>query len=255
MCDRVPYPRNPRLSLNSAGNAAVLQLCPTDEIDEPVLVLAGSDPISTPNYYHWMVFQLTRAVWAWRQGWLDERRLLIATASRPWMFEALRLAGIPESRWLLQPPGRAFGCATLGWCQALSIRAPPWCELRGSSSGGVPASSEHNPPIVWYFWGVRRSRRPVFALRELLSVVQAAGFEFVDPGELSIADQVRLLASARGIAGFGGAAMTNLMFAREGVRVLDLTSEAVQWPEFSGISIALGQHYRYFHARFTRHAG
>src|SRR3954451_8766756 len=51
---RIPSTR-PRLSLNSAGNAAVLQLCPTDKIDEPVLVLAGSDPISTPNYYHWMV--------------------------------------------------------------------------------------------------------------------------------------------------------------------------------------------------------
>ena len=194
-----------------------------------------------------MVFQLTRAVWAWRQGWLDDRRLLIATASRPWMFEALRLAGIPESRWLLQPPGRSFrlrnawlvsGFEHPGAALVRAAREQLW---RGAGIGGA-----QSPNRLVFLGRPEGSRRPVFALRELLSVVQAAGFEFVDPGELSIADQVRLLASARGIAGFGGAAMTNLMFAREGVRVLDLTSEAVQWPEFSGISMALGQHYRYF---------
>ena len=60
-----------------------------------------------------------------------------------------------------------------------------------------------------------------------------------------MAEQVRLLAGARGVAGFGGAAMTNLMFAHDDARVLDLTCETTLWPDFSGMAIALGQHYRY----------
>ena len=48
------------------------------------------------------------------------------------------------------------------------------------------------------------------------------GFDVVNPGTLSLLDQVRLCAGAKIIAGPDGANFTNLLFARPGTRVLTL---------------------------------
>jgi hypothetical protein len=44
---------------------------------------------------------LTRAVWLQRRGWLLSRMLLMPDEMRPWMADALQLAGIPREQLLL----------------------------------------------------------------------------------------------------------------------------------------------------------
>jgi hypothetical protein len=230
----------------AARRAAVLRIQETRPIETPVLVLAGADPVSVPNYYHWLIHQLTRAVWALKEGWLDERRLLVAAASRPWMFEALRLAGIPDERMLLQPPDVTFRLQDAWLVSAFehpgaalirTLHRQMW-----DRAGVDPDASPTRRVFLTRPLGVKA---PAYAAAALLKIVEAAGFECVDPSAFSIAGQVRLMADARAIAGFDGAAMANLMFARAGVRVLDLTCEATHWPDFTGVAIALGQRFRY----------
>jgi hypothetical protein len=240
------YPQEYGLSLNAAAKAAVLPVAPAQVVDKPVLVLAGADPLSRPNYFHWMTHQLTRAVWAAAEGWLDRRRLLVPAESRAWMFEALRLAGIGEDRWLLQPPGRTLRLRDAWLVSAFEY--PGAALLRATRERlwrGAAASRSAPPTRLVFLDRPRGARRGVFEARRLLAQVRAAGFEVIDTGELTVADQVALLADARGVAGFDGAAMTNLMFAREGTRILGFAYEGTLWPDFAGIAVALGQAYRH----------
>ena len=154
-----------------------------------------------------MTHQLTRAVWARRKGWLAERRLLIPADSRPWMFEALRLAGIPEGRCLLQPRERTLRLRD-AWLVS-AFEHPGATLLRATREllwGGAEVSEGGAPERLVFLNRPAGARRPVFDGERLLAVVRAAGFESVDPGELSVAEQVRLLAGARSVAGFDGAA-------------------------------------------------
>ena len=67
----------------------------------------------------------------------------------------------------------------------------------------------------------KRTRR-VENESELLAVLEPLGFEVVDPGALSPADQVRVFAEAEYIVGPHGAGLTNLAFASPGAAVLEL---------------------------------
>jgi capsular polysaccharide biosynthesis protein len=82
-------------------------------------------------------------------------------------------------------------------------------------------------------------------LQALLAIAIEEGFECIDPAELPVADQVRLFASASGVAGFSGAGLTNLMFCRDGVRSLELTRRETLWPDFDGLALAIGLHHRH----------
>ena len=67
----------------------------------------------------------------------------------------------------------------------------------------------------------KRTRR-VENESELLAVLEPLGFEVIDPGALSSADQVRAFAEAEYIVGPHGAGLTNLAFASPGAAVLEL---------------------------------
>jgi capsular polysaccharide biosynthesis protein len=75
------------------------------------------------------------------------------------------------------------------------------------------------------------------------------GFETVAPETLSLADQVQLFATARGIAGPPGAAYTNLIWAQPGVRVLSIFKEEANLPTFIDLSIVRGQSHRWLLGR------
>ncbi|MBI1237704.1 MAG: DUF563 domain-containing protein [Alphaproteobacteria bacterium] len=69
------------------------------------------------------------------------------------------------------------------------------------------------------------------------------GFEAIDPGTLSFADQIKTFAAADIVVGVHGAAMTNLLFAPRGIRVIELAAGPEQ-PFFSGLAGEKHQHYR-----------
>ena len=79
--------------------------------------------------------------------------------------------------------------------------------------------------------------------------VRHPGFEVVSPETLSLLDQVRLFAEARGVAGPPGAAYTNLAWAGAGTRVLSIFKEEVHLPTFIDISIIRSQQHRWLLGR------
>jgi capsular polysaccharide biosynthesis protein len=67
--------------------------------------------------------------------------------------------------------------------------------------------------------------RSLMNANEIAGAAIARGFVSVDPGALSMAEQVALFSRAKVIAGVGGAALANLVFASPGAQVVALVSE------------------------------
>jgi capsular polysaccharide biosynthesis protein len=70
--------------------------------------------------------------------------------------------------------------------------------------------------------GAKKHTRRVENEAELLAALDPLGFEAIDPGALSPAEQVRAFAEAECIVGPHGAGLTNLAFAPRGAAVVEL---------------------------------
>lgn len=126
-------------------------------------------------------------------------RLLAPAPSTTWEAERLLVGSLPNASTLVAP-------ATVRWLRE---------RLPARRTQGLPE-------LLYVTRGTTpRTRRVVHeeALREQLV---ARGFQVVDPGALSVQDQIDHFAAARVVVAPHGAALTNLVFARPGVRVLEL---------------------------------
>ena len=244
------YPDCNDLCRWTSGRAAALTPAKTwIDVNEPVLVLAANDSAHLANYYHFMTHVLTRAVWLKRRGWLHRRKLLMPAEMRPWMTDALQLAGIGREQLLLYNEEEnlrledARLLSTFDHPSAHLIR-----ELREHAWRAIgikPDQIADAPKKCLFVRRSARSSRVPFDLQALLAIAREEGFECIDPAELPVADQVRLFASANGVAGFSGAGLANLMFCRDGVRSLELTRRETLWPDFDGLALAVGLRHRH----------
>lgn len=90
------------------------------------------------------------------------------------------------------------------------------------------------------------STRRVSNESELIEALQKLGFELIQCSRLSFAQQVRLFREASVITGPHGAAMANLIFSREGTRVLELGTRAYENPCFEHLCASSGILYSKF---------
>lgn len=135
---------------------------------------------------------------------------------------------------------------------------------------GLPATTEKNAPWVGEFLRSRlldpalaaAPRRRVYITRgpsannrtvvndaEVLSLLSERGFELVDPGELSVRDQIETFATASVIVATHGAALANLVFAPFGTTVIELFPAGCLLPDYWRMACGVpGMRYRYLSA-------
>ena len=82
--------------------------------------------------------------------------------------------------------------------------------------------SADRPSRIYVTRGTQKNTRRFVREAELVAALEKRDFSVVDPGSLSVQDQIDHFAAADVIVGPHGAAMTNLIFAPEGARVLEL---------------------------------
>ena len=70
--------------------------------------------------------------------------------------------------------------------------------------------------------GRRRFTRRIENEDEVLATLRPLGFDVVDPGTLSVAEQVLLFAEAEMVVGAHGAGLTNIAFCSPGATVIEL---------------------------------
>lgn len=220
------------------------------EVDRDLLVLGTR---GGGNYYHFLLDVLPR-LGVQEQALPGRPRpaLLSVPHQLPWQRELLGLLGLGDAR-LVQPDPRATVRAPTLWVPSLpnpAEVAPRWVVdwLRDRLRPRPPGE---RPRRLWVTRpGGRRRTRRLEGEDRLWPELERRGFARIDPGTLPVREQVDHFAAAEVVVGLHGAALTNLVFAAPGVRVLHLLAPRYVKHCFWAITDAIpGARYRYLVGR------
>lgn len=159
-------------------------------------------------------------------GLRDRPGLRLLTPERGMHLQADRLLvpSLPNTDMVISP-------ATTAWLQ----QALP----ASASAAGLPER-------LYVTRGETPNTRRFVREPELRAALEQRGFAVVDPGTLSVQQQIDHFAAARVVVAPHGAALTNLTFCRPGVRVLELFAPGYLNPGYWGITANIPEsRYRY----------
>jgi hypothetical protein len=247
-----PY-EHPQVRLRGAAGA-VLRASPRPQrVNAPVLVLGNMDATYHRNYYHWMLLILARIDRLRSKGLLkDGRRLLVPRELSGWMRSSLADIGLADDQMLLYGQDDELHLSDALLASPIEFASPTLAEgLRHTLWRRAGLDPLSPPPADRLLYISRRDegRRPLVEEVKIQAIAESLGFEVVAPETLSLLDQVRLFAQARGIAGPPGAAYTNLIWSHIGTRVLSIFKEEANLPTFIDLSIIRGQQHRWLLGR------
>ena len=216
--DMVRLAAGPRLLVSSSG---------TDSYDGRHLLVGNSE-----NFGHWLLNHFSRLRHAEEEPALREAPLIVGDDIRPVHRQCLIRAGIAPEQLVYLRRGRIASFGEL-WVPSLLF-----CGLAGRDGmgGGLYWSSEaitfvrrrlrldfSARPMRRIFVGRKDARwRRLINEAEIVEMLGRFGFETVDPGAMSLDEQIELAASAQIIVGAFGAGMNLLLFAPEGTPVVEL---------------------------------
>jgi hypothetical protein len=204
------------------------------------------------NFGHWMLNHLARLALVESTPALEAVPLVVGENISASQLECLQLMGIDDSRMLRLRRGRLARFETL-WAPMM-----PFC--------GVGPVAYWVPEIIDFLRqrlgvplhpAVGRDRRRLYLTRraarwrrvlnesELASLLARHGFEIVDPGMLTVRQQLALAADAEVIAGPFGAGMNLLLFAPADAHVIELKPLAgIPMDINPALARRIGQSYR-----------
>lgn len=203
---------------------------PADQeyVDGTVAVLATRG--TGHNYYHFLMDALPRLGLLERAfpGFAEGRALVrpdawVVDRSTRYQQELLALLGVDGPRLIEPRPGMALRARTL-----LVPSLPNVSTLASPETTAwlrehlPPRRLEGRPELLYVTRGRTPNTRRVVQEEELLERLARRGFVAIDPGALSVQEQIDHFAAARVVVAPHGAALTNLSFCRPGVRVLEL---------------------------------
>ena len=131
---------------------------------------------------------------------IDPQKILLVGEKEKLHFDHLYVASLPGSE------GRSPDWAS-GFIREKLIKKP----------SPVPSKK-------LYFKRGNGTDRKILNEDSMMSALQAAGFDIVDPGSLNIFKQIELMQSAKMVIGAHGAALCNLLFAQEHITVIEIFS-------------------------------
>lgn len=109
-----------------------------------------------------------------------------------------------------------------------------------------PREVTGRPTHLFVTRGQRRNTRRLVNEAEIIQRLEPLGFVTIDPGALSVREQVDHFAAAEVVVGVHGAALTNLVFCQPGVRVLELFAPGYLNPGYWSILDNIAEtKYRY----------
>jgi hypothetical protein len=208
-------------------------------------VLAGRGDL---NYFHFLVEILPRLAFFEAPGVPTPEQWYVPL-QHGFQREVLALAGFLPREGVIDadaaPHVRADRLLVPGLPDAFK-RTPPWTidfvreRLRPPDIELVPGRR------IYVTRGHQRHNRIVTNETEVVEMLAGLGFEVVDPGAHSVADQIRMFAEAECIVGPHGAGLTNVLFASSGASIIEILApdyvDAGFWKLASAIP---GVAYRY----------
>ncbi|MDF7825662.1 glycosyltransferase family 61 protein [Pontiellaceae bacterium B12227] len=196
-----------------------------------VITSPGSD-----NYFHWTLDSIPRL--SLFQGLEKEIDGYYIDNHSSFHREWIDMLGIPEDKIVPSSPDRHI--------EAKELIVPSFAGLAGLPSpegldfvrNFMPDKKEQGRRIYVSRSGARRRR--ILNEEEILPILGKYGFETVHPGKLTVAEQMKLFASASIIVSPHGAELTNLTYCSPGTKVLELLSPFYLNPCFKQLAAAGG---------------
>ena len=205
-----------------------------------ILASTGGD-----SYFHWMTDVLPRVRLAERAGYEVEHfdHFIVNKVKTDYQKETLKYLKIPFNR-LREISRKANGYL----CQRSVLPSLP------SYPGAVPLETiqyvrsiiPETPTrkgVKLYIERGKSKRRRISDETRIIEWLQTKSFMIIDCGEMSVADQAAAFAHAELIVAPHGGALTNLMFCREGTKVVELLSSKYPNPCYRNLCGVAGLPY------------
>lgn len=196
-------------------------------------------------YYHWMLEILPKLGMLEREGIplnsIDH--FLVREITAQWQLETLARFGIDRSRIVETANKPDWRCKRLlhidlncGINLKMHRFIPQWMKHL------YPQETSNQPRIKLYITRPAGVRRGISNEGEFLPLLHKAGFTVMPMEGLSVADQAALLARADVLMSPHGGALTNMVFCRPGIKVVEILSRHV-FPYYYGLAANCGHQY------------
>ncbi|HEX3841969.1 MAG TPA: glycosyltransferase family 61 protein [Acidimicrobiales bacterium] len=200
------------------------------------------------NYYHFLVDVMTRlGVQDLCPEIAPPERWYVPAATR-FQRELLDLFGIPPEQRIdsTRVPHVRAECLVVPAPPSMTVINPPWVtallreRLLTEPDARIPGR------CIYVTRGSATNNRRVTNESALIEMLSARGFDAIDPGQMSVVDQIRAFAEASIIVAPHGAALANLIFASPGSTVIELFPAGALVPDFWKLASGVpGLEYRY----------
>ena len=174
------------------------------------------------NYYHWLSDVLPR-IKAYEPV-LDQIDYFCIASTVPAKFlDMLPDFGVPMDKILLVGEKEKLGFSHLfvSTLPGSEGRSPQWA-VDYVREKLVKATDEESPLRNIYFKRGNVAGRKIVNEDAVIAALQNEGFEIVDPGMMSVKEQIELAQQAKIIVGAHGAALSNLLFCTPGTAVIEI---------------------------------
>ena len=222
---------------------------PPRHIDGPLGVLAARGDL---NYYHYLMDVIIRlGVLEQTPATPTPERWYAAVSGPAFQRELLELAGISTDTVVdaVEHPHVSADLLVVPAVPAMREVNPPWAVdwLRDRLLPRVELTGPHQRIYVTRTHA--GNSRVVVNDDAVTALLDSRGFVSVDPGALSVPEQIRAFATAEVIVGAHGAALANLVFANPGAAIVELFPAGCLLADFSRLVSGIPDlRYRYLSA-------
>ncbi|MDR6383861.1 glycosyltransferase family 61 protein [Paraburkholderia caribensis] len=196
------------------------------------------------NYYHWLLDEVPRLSLLQLSGQYQDAPILIDVSAAQWQIELLHRLGIEHSRLRAVDFSEPLGVNNLIVPSRLSKEMVAHPDAVGFMRAQLVPNADSLTPRpgkrIFLSRG-EKTARSMLNENEVINKFKRAGFLIVDTGRMTLDQQIDLFSDVEIIAGPGGAALTNALFAPRNAKVISLSSTNVTCHTFTSISAALGQ--------------
>ena len=217
---------------------------PQSRLEGTAVLLAAA---AGQNYYHWLFESLPRLRLLQQAGcdFGSVDHFLLNQHLQPFHGETLDRLGIPAHKRRCCSKARVFVCDRLvvPAPPAPPMRFPPWV-LSFLREAFIPGTEPQQETRRLYISRRGAARRRLGNEAELEALLRCAGFKTVCLEEYSFAQQVGLFASADAVVGVHGAGLSNLVFARPGITVIEMVAPTFINHCYKNLAEALQLNYR-----------
>jgi capsular polysaccharide biosynthesis protein len=183
------------------------------------------------NYGHWLIETLPRLELVDECFDIAKCKFIIGGdrgAIGQVYLDTLALFGVPNENIVRLDEASSF--ENLIYPAPLTIQ--PWIKaprvIKFLERLGQKALSDYVSPSRLYVSRDSNAKRVLLNEEAVLEIVLKYGFFPIDPGRVDFQSQVRMFRNATHVIGNLGAAMTNVVFAPRGVKVLALATQCMQ---------------------------